>query len=74
MQFIEKGKERSTLNAYASHTPLELSILEESLACKIEGVQVDRLLIRFFDLDPTDSERDASFVLDISGSNYKGER
>ena len=38
----------------------------------IEGVQQDRLLIRFFRLDPTDSERDASFVLDISGQNYKG--
>lgn len=69
---LEKDKERSILNSHASHIPSELRSCEDRLAMTIEGVQQERLLIRFFRLDPTDPERDASFVLDISGQNYKG--
>ncbi|KAF9522731.1 chromosome segregation protein Spc25-domain-containing protein [Crepidotus variabilis] len=67
----EKGKDRSTLSAHASHIPPEIINLEKRLSCTVEGVQADRLLIRYFQLDPTDAERDASFVLDISGQNFK---
>jgi kinetochore protein Spc25 len=71
---VEKNKERSTLNSHAAHLSPELRSCEHRLACTIEGVQADRLLIRFFGLDPTDPERDASFVLDMSSQNYKGTR
>src|SRR5258705_107835 len=71
---VDKNKERSTLNSHAAHLSPELRSCEYRLACTIEGVQVDRLLIRFFGLDRTDPERDASFVLDMSTHNYKGTR
>jgi len=69
---LEKNKERATLNSHAAHLSPELKSCEDRLGCMIEGVEADRLLIRFFGLDPTDQERDASFVLDMSSQNYKG--
>jgi kinetochore protein Spc25 len=70
----EKHEERKTLNSHASHLSPELRSCEHQLACTIEGVQLNRLLIRFFALDPTDPRRDASFVLDMSSQNYKGKK
>ena len=45
---------------------------ERRLAWAIEGVEKDRLLIRYFKIDPSDPEREASFVIDIGGDNFKG--
>ncbi|KAF8180408.1 chromosome segregation protein Spc25-domain-containing protein [Pholiota molesta] len=67
----EKNKERSTLSSYASHVPPQSQTCEERLACKIEGVERDRLLVRFARLDPTDPEREASFVIDIATQTFK---
>jgi kinetochore protein Spc25 len=68
----EKNKERSTLSSYASHVLPQSQTCEERLACKIEGVERDRLLVRFARLDPTDPEREASFVIDIATQTFKG--
>ena len=72
LSFSEKNKERATLSSYASQLSPELRSCEHWLACRIEGLQQDRLLIRFSEIDPTDLERDASFVLDMSSQNFKG--
>lgn len=45
---------------------------EQQLACAIEGVGKDKLLFRFTNIDPEDYAREASFVLDIAESSYKG--
>ncbi|CAA7268447.1 unnamed protein product [Cyclocybe aegerita] len=67
----EKNKERSTLSAHASNIDPESRSCEQRLACTIEGVEKDRLLIRFSQLDPSDPEREASFVIDLSNDIYK---
>ena len=45
---------------------------EQRLSCVIEGVEKDRLLVRFSRIDPTDIEREASFVIDFLNQTYKG--
>ncbi|KJA26937.1 hypothetical protein HYPSUDRAFT_36107 [Hypholoma sublateritium FD-334 SS-4] len=67
----EKNKERSTLSSFASHVAPQSQSCEKFLACTIEGVEKDRLLARFSHLDPSDPEREASFVLDLSTEAYK---
>ncbi|KAF8962286.1 chromosome segregation protein Spc25-domain-containing protein [Flammula alnicola] len=67
----EKNKERSTLSSHASHVSPESKSCEQRLACAIEGVEKDRLLVRFFRIDPSDLEREASFVIDIATQNFK---
>ncbi|KAH9476992.1 putative kinetochore protein SPC25 [Psilocybe cubensis] len=68
---LDKDKERSTLSSYSSHVFPELRACEEKLACSIEGVETDQLLIRFHRVDPSDPERVAGFVIDISTQIYK---
>jgi kinetochore protein Spc25 len=68
----EKNQEISTLNTFASHVSPEVQLCERRLVSTIEGVGKDRLLVRFSSIDPTDPDREATFVLDISAQNYKG--
>ncbi|KAJ3720260.1 chromosome segregation protein Spc25-domain-containing protein [Lentinula guzmanii] len=68
---IDKGKERSTLNAHASRVVPELHAFERLLACAIEGMEKEQLLISFRCVDISDPDREFSFILDVSGPNYK---
>ncbi|KAL0956673.1 hypothetical protein HGRIS_002803 [Hohenbuehelia grisea] len=68
----EKMKERATLDTYASTSHPELSTLETRLACVLEGIEKNQLLIRFTHVDRTRPEREFSFVLDVSGKSYRG--
>ena len=70
--YAEKNKERSTLSSFASHVSPQAQSCEKFLACTIEGVEKDRLLARFSHLDPSDPDREATFVLDLSTEVYKG--
>ncbi|PPQ66948.1 hypothetical protein CVT26_009979 [Gymnopilus dilepis] len=67
----EKNKERSTLSSYNSHVFPELRSCEERLSCAIEGVEKDRLLVRFSRIDPAEPEKEASFVIDIASETFK---
>ncbi|KAJ3820224.1 chromosome segregation protein Spc25-domain-containing protein [Lentinula raphanica] len=67
----DKGKERSTLNSHASRVTLELHAYEKLLACTIEGMEKEQLLISFKRVDISNPERELSFVLDVSGPNYR---
>lgn len=50
----------------------ELHAFESILGCDVEGMQKEQLLIRFRSLDLSDQDREFSFILDVTGSNYKG--
>lgn len=50
----------------------ELHAFESILACDVEGMQKEQLLIRFKCLDLLDQDREFSFILDVTGSDYKG--
>jgi kinetochore protein Spc25 len=68
----EKNKERSTLHTQSSRVSPELSACEQRLSCVVEGIEKDQLLVRFCQVDPSDSEREFSFVIDVSDRIYKG--
>ncbi|KAF5393327.1 hypothetical protein D9757_000586 [Collybiopsis confluens] len=67
----DKGKERATLNAHASRVQPELQAFETLLACKIEGMEREQLLLTFTHVDESDPSREFSFVLDVSGRDYR---
>lgn len=39
----------------------------------IEGIAIDLVLVRFTHIDPSDLDREFSFVIDTSNRIYKGE-
>ncbi|KAL6301020.1 chromosome segregation protein Spc25-domain-containing protein [Sparassis latifolia] len=67
----ERNRERSLLNNHASRVAPELVDCESRLQCLVEGIDEDKLLIRFTHLDPSDLNREFSLVLDISNRSYK---
>lgn len=69
----ERERERSLLNTHASRTSPELKECEFRLQSSIEGVDNDKILIRFTHIDPSEPLREFSIVLDVSGDLYKGE-
>lgn len=69
----EKHKERSILGSRSSCVPPELRVCERRLSCVIEGVEKDRLLVRFSRIDPSEIDREATFVIDLLNQMYKGE-
>jgi kinetochore protein Spc25, fungi type len=69
----EKNKESSILSSHSSCVPPELRVCEQRLSCVIEGVEMDQLLVRFSRIDPSDIDREASFVIDFLNQMYKGE-
>lgn len=69
----EKQKERSTLGTHATHVFPDLDAYERRLACVIEGIEKDQLLVRFTRIDNANPDREFSFVIDISTQFYKSE-
>lgn len=67
----EKGAERATLNSFAARAAPDLTACEKYLACGFEGIEHERILIRFYRLNPTDQEQESSLVLDVSSTLYK---
>ncbi|KII94458.1 hypothetical protein PLICRDRAFT_122327 [Plicaturopsis crispa FD-325 SS-3] len=67
----EKDKERLTLETYAARVSPELHACERNLRCMVEGIEKDRLLVRFAQVDPADPDREFSLVLDVSSRSYK---
>ena len=74
IRITEKNKELSILNRHSSCVPPELRVCEQRLSCVIEGVEKDRLLVRFSRIDSTEIDREASFVIDLSNQMYKGKQ
>ena len=72
IRITEKNKELSILSCHSSCVPPELRVCERRLSCVIEGVEKDRLLVRFSRIDSTEIDREASFVIDLSGQLYQG--
>ncbi|KAG8923977.1 kinetochore-associated Ndc80 complex subunit spc25 [Tulasnella sp. 418] len=72
--FVTRGalnRDKEVLNSYAKRTAREGRSLQELLGWTIEGVQKDMLLFRFTRIDPSDSEREFSLVLDVSQRDYR---
>ncbi|TEB26288.1 hypothetical protein FA13DRAFT_1692337 [Coprinellus micaceus] len=67
----EKHKERSILRKNASRVVPDLKFCEESLGFSMEGIENDQLLLRFWRLEVSDPEAEASLVLDISNPHYR---
>ncbi|KAF5377284.1 hypothetical protein D9615_006466 [Tricholomella constricta] len=67
----ERAAERNTLRAHADRVSPELAGMERLLGCIVEGIEPERLLIRFAYLDPTAPDRECSLVLDIGEQAYK---
>ncbi|KAF8906181.1 chromosome segregation protein Spc25-domain-containing protein [Mucidula mucida] len=67
----ERQRERDTLMTHATGAQPDIQTLEKALACVIEGLETDQLLIRFWSIDPNRPEREFTFVLDVGGSGYK---
>lgn len=68
----ERERERSILHAHASRTAPELTECEFRLRTVIEGIDKDKILVRFTHVDPSDPQRECSIVIDVSGESYKG--
>jgi len=68
----EKDEERSILSSHSSCVRPELRVCEQRLSCVIEGVEKDRLLVRFSRIDSSEIDREASFVIDLLNQMYKG--
>lgn len=69
---VEKDRERQTLEVHAAQTGPELNACETRLRCHIEGIEKDRLLIRFTHIDKIDIDREFSFVLDVASRSNQG--
>ena len=68
----ERERERSILSTHASHTSPELTECEFRLRTVIEGIDKDKILVRFTHVDSSDPQREFSVVIDVSGDSYKG--
>ncbi|KAF9466858.1 chromosome segregation protein Spc25-domain-containing protein [Collybia nuda] len=67
----ERNKERSTLTMHASRVSPALEACEHRLSCIVEGIEREQLLIRFWLVDPSEPQREFSFVMDVSDTAYK---
>ncbi|CAL1696858.1 unnamed protein product [Somion occarium] len=67
----ERERERSLLHKYASHVSPELAEIERRTQCVMEGIDKDKILVRFTHVDPSDLHREFSFVIDVSSKVYK---
>ncbi len=68
----ERNRERSILETYASRTTPELLETERRLQCYVEGIERDKILLRFTHIDKTDVDREFSVVIDVASNVYKG--
>jgi kinetochore protein Spc25 len=69
---VERQMEQSTLGKYSQVVSPELHQCENILSCVIEGLDKDRLFFRFTNLDPSEPQKEFTFVLDLSGQTYRG--
>ncbi len=69
---LERKREENILQAHASRTHPEVAACEDRLKCAIEGIDKDKILVRFSHIDPDDLNAEFSFVLDVSSRAYKG--
>ena len=67
----ERNRERSILDTYASRTAPELIEFERRLQCYVEGIEKDKILVRFTHVDKSDFDREFSVVIDVSSNTYK---
>ncbi|KAI0683106.1 chromosome segregation protein Spc25-domain-containing protein, partial [Cytidiella melzeri] len=67
----ERDRERSILETYASRTAPELLECERGLQCCVEGIEKDKVLLRFTHIDKGNLDREFSVVIDVSSSVYK---
>ncbi|KAJ6551148.1 chromosome segregation protein Spc25-domain-containing protein [Mycena capillaripes] len=67
----EKNKERENLRSLAARSASEVDSMESRLACVVEGVGKDQLLVRMSQIDPSNPNQEFTFVLDVSGGAYK---
>ncbi|KAI0671279.1 chromosome segregation protein Spc25-domain-containing protein [Trametes maxima] len=67
----ERKREQSILTSHASRAQPELTACEATLKCAIEGIETDKILVRFTHLDPADPDREFSLVIDVSARAYK---
>lgn len=66
----ERNNEENTLNTHAAFVAAELSAYQSWLHCYIDGIETDKLLIRFSHVDEANLDREFSFVLDVSEPSY----
>ncbi|PIL28849.1 hypothetical protein GSI_08895 [Ganoderma sinense ZZ0214-1] len=67
----ERKREHSILTGHASRTQPEVAACEDRLKCAIEGIDKDKILVRFTHIDPADLAREFSLVVDVSSRAYK---
>ncbi|KAI8969794.1 chromosome segregation protein Spc25-domain-containing protein [Trametes punicea] len=67
----ERKREQSILDTHASRALPELTACEATLKCAIEGIDKDKILVRFTHIDPTALDREFSLVIDVSTRSYK---
>jgi len=68
----EKEREENLLRSRGQEVHYKLRACEEMLHGVIEGVADDQVLVRFTHIDPSDLDREFSFVIDVSNKAYKG--
>ncbi|OCH94207.1 hypothetical protein OBBRIDRAFT_884963 [Obba rivulosa] len=67
----EHDRDCTLLDSHASHSGPELTDCERKLRCMVEGIDKDRILIRFTHIDPADLDREFSMVMDLSDRSYR---
>ncbi|KAJ7274498.1 chromosome segregation protein Spc25-domain-containing protein [Mycena haematopus] len=67
----EKKEERDKLSSTAARVAAQTDSMEQRLGCVVEGVDQGQILVRMSKIDPSNPEREFTFVLDVSGNSYK---
>lgn len=58
---------------HATSAQPDIQVLEKALGCVVEGLEEpNHLLVRFWFVDPHNPGREFTFVLDTSGTGYRG--
>ena len=69
---LEKEREENLLCSRGQEVHYKLRACEDMLHGVIEGIADDQVLVRFTHIDPSDPDREFSFVVDVSNKTYKG--
>ncbi|TRM65618.1 chromosome segregation protein Spc25-domain-containing protein [Schizophyllum amplum] len=71
----EKEKERTVLEARAASVLPYLEACQQTLACIIEGldgsIDGEPILVRFWEIQPSDPGREFTFILDVTSTPYR---
>jgi len=71
-RLTEKEREETLLRSRGQEVYHKLRACEDMLHGVIEGIADDQILVRFTHIDPSDLDREFSFVIDVSNKTYKG--